>query len=107
MANQAWLAGWDRGAGRKRQDDDSDGDDVTGKRKKKTTGTSSGTGGRMSWSILPIVGKALGFGGSKKKGGPIHKTALYLLHSGEHVLPASAKRGKSHKVVIKRSVLKR
>jgi hypothetical protein len=125
----AWQTGWDLGSSRasgkskskaKSGDDDSKTPTTTdgggtggqtyfkGSRKKAPSdsgGSSSSGGGGNPWSILPVIKSSLGFGGSKKKGGPIHRTALYVLHRGEHVIPA--KHGRSRKTVVKRSVIKR
>jgi hypothetical protein len=125
MANQdAWSAGWDFGSSRasgkpKPKTKDSGGDDsktpTNGKGgtggqtyfhktapSKAAPGSGSSGGGGNPWSILPIIKSSLGFGGSKKKGGPIRKTGLYLLHRNEYVVPAKHRSTKkaSHKHTI-------
>jgi len=119
MANSdAWQQGWDIGAGKKKKSadskkTDSDGDKTdsagTGGQtyfhgKRKTSGSDSGSSGG-GWSILPVIGKALGFGGSKKKGGPIKRTGLYYLHRNEYVVPAKH-RSSGKKTSHKRPVVK-
>jgi hypothetical protein len=53
------------------------------------------------FSILTVLKK--NFGGSMKKGGHVKRTAMYMLHKGERVIPAKAHKKSAAR---KRSVTK-
>jgi hypothetical protein len=100
--DNAFQAGFGMESSRKQKQTDDDPDKQPERKKGRGKG-GSGSGGGMSWSILPVIGKALGFGGSRKKGGPIKKTGVYLIHKNEYVVPAKRSKGKTTR---KRAVIK-
>jgi hypothetical protein len=58
-----------------------------------------GKGGGGGGGLISKIGSL--FGGSKKKGGPVRKTGLYLVHKNEYVVPAKRSgRKTSHKRAI-------
>jgi hypothetical protein len=98
MANSAFESGFNSALDRKQKnktDDDKSSKPDTGRKRR-----GGGGGGGMSFSILPIIGKALGMStGSRKHGGRIRKTGVYLMHKGENVIPA--KHGHAKKRITK------
>jgi hypothetical protein len=112
MANQAaWQAGWARGAGTKKDNDLTK--QPKGGGRKARGGIASDVGGQVQSTVkqrgfapsMPLPG----FGSIKpmKKGGPIKKTGIYLLHKNEYVVPAKHRSAASgRKVSRKRSVIK-
>jgi len=104
MANQnAWQAGWDAAGGSKSRKPTASPVKAGGGSSpdvdmsaQKPTSTRKSAGGMM-----PMLGKFLG---SRKKGGPVKKTGIYLLHKNEYVVPAKSRSAK--KASHKRSVIK-
>lgn len=121
MANDAaWQMGWDLGAGKKRDTakpklgaDDTEDSAGTGGQKwfhRKARGGKGGSGGATGGggaqdTISNLVGGKLFSSAipSKKKGGPIRKTGVYLLHKNEYVVPASKRGG--HKTANRKKVI--
>jgi hypothetical protein len=83
-----------------KQDDDND-SKRHGKHHGKGGSGGGGLGSLLGGGILPVLKQVLG---SYKHGGRVKKTGVYLIHKGEHVVPA--KHRSAGKATRKHTVIK-
>lgn len=96
MANDAFLAGFQA------RSDKQTADKKAKAGAAKTSSDATGQSGTASSTFRDKLAKLFP---SKRKGGPVRKTGLFLLHSGEFVVPAKPARrkvssGKRHSAIV-------